>query len=134
VTERIFDLQSCLFIKLLFAETLVTNFGPEGRISQVLPDTHWYRIFYAIGVLAFCLAISLIGAKAFSQATSFFGLILFGLIVTLLLSIFYPEHVSCFSVKYKNRQLGQFSQFRILTDFKCKNIPYQILSKIINPK
>ena len=81
-----------------FAETLIANFGPDGRyasdISVPIPESSWHTFGYESGVLVFCLIISLIGAKAFSKATILFMLLLLVAILTVGISFTDNSHVS----------------------------------------
>ena len=81
-----------------FAETLIANFGPDGRyasdISVPIPESSWHTFGYESGVLVFCLIISLIGAKAFSKATILFMLMLIVAILTVGISFTDNSHVS----------------------------------------
>ena len=87
-----------------FAETLIANFGPKGKIlADAIPDGFWYSFAYAAGVLVFCLIISLIGAKAFSKATIIFMILLIVAIGTVGVSFSNDIHVS---LQYANSNLS----------------------------
>ena len=60
-----------------FAETLVSTLGPDGSLAPgLLYDGKWYLFGYALAIMSFCLAISLVGARLFSKCVIVFAIIM----------------------------------------------------------
>ena len=78
-----------------FAETLLANFGPEGKMmANGIPGGKWIELGYSSAVLSVCLIISLIGSKAFSKCTIVFAGLLLISLTDLGLSFFQDTHVN----------------------------------------
>eukprot|EP00051_Salpingoeca_urceolata_P011548 m.143308 g.143308 ORF g.143308 m.143308 type:complete len:872 (+) comp17162_c1_seq3:3592-6207(+) len=69
-----------------FVESLLDTFGPTG--IDVFPASAWWKFLYGSVVLFLCLAICLVGAKAFSKASLGIFVIVMVSVLSVIISFF----------------------------------------------